>query len=91
MTLYQMKRLAALIAVVLVIGGGGLGTVGYLTYKLITKPDSTVKYTIYAADKTYHANEFTVTGNTIYFRDCVNNKNVCINGQYTLIYERGDD
>lgn len=44
------------------------------------------KYTIYAAEHIYHTNEFNISGNTIYFRD-VNKKNVCINGNYTLIYE----
>ena len=47
------------------------------------------KYTIYAADKVYHCNQFNVTGNTIYFKD-VAKKNVCINGNYTLIYETKD-
>lgn len=47
------------------------------------------KYTIYAADKVYHCNQFDVSGNTIYFKD-VNKKNVCINGNYTLIYETED-
>ena len=47
------------------------------------------KYTIYAAEKTYHCNQFVVTGRTIYFKD-VNGKNVCINGEYTLIYETKD-
>jgi hypothetical protein len=49
-------------------------------------PNPPSKYTIYAADHVYHTNEFNVSGNTIYFRD-VNKKNVCINGNYTLIYE----
>lgn len=51
-------------------------------------PDKS-KYTIYAADKVYHCNEFQVSGTTIYFRD-TNKKNVCINGNYTLIYETED-
>ena len=51
-------------------------------------PDKS-KYTIYAADKVYHCNEFVVSGTTIYFRD-TNKKNVCINGNYTLIYETED-
>lgn len=49
-------------------------------------PDKPAKYTIYAADRVYHCNQFNVTGRTIYFRD-TNKKNVCINGDYTLIYE----
>ena len=52
-------------------------------------PNPKTKYTIYAADKVYHCNQFDVTGNTIYFKD-VNKKNVCINGNYTLIYETED-
>lgn len=44
------------------------------------------KYTVYAADKVYYCNEFNVSGNTIYFKDS-HKKNVCINGNYTLIYE----
>ena len=49
-------------------------------------PDKPAKYTIYAADRVYHCNQFNVAGRTIYFRD-TNKKNVCINGDYTLIYE----
>lgn len=45
------------------------------------------KYTIYAANKTYHTDNFQTAGQTIYFRD-VHKKNVCITGQYTLIYEK---
>lgn len=48
------------------------------------------KYTIYAANKIYYCNEFQVTGNTIYFRD-TEKRNVCINGNYTLIYEREEE
>lgn len=47
------------------------------------------KYVIYAADKVYRCNEFQVSGTTIYFKDS-RNKNVCINGNYTLIYETED-
>lgn len=54
----------------------------------LLKPDNS-KYTIYAADKVYHCNEFQVSGNTIYFKD-IRKKNVCINGNYTLIYETED-
>lgn len=49
-------------------------------------PDKPAKYTIYAADRVYKCNQFNVSGRTIYFKD-VNKKNVCINGDYTLIYE----
>jgi cbb3-type cytochrome oxidase cytochrome c subunit len=52
-------------------------------------PNPQTKYTIYAADKVYHCNEFQVSGNTIYFKD-TRKKNVCINGNYTLIYETED-
>lgn len=52
-------------------------------------PTPQSKYTIYAADKVYHCNEFNVSGNTIYFKDS-RKKNVCINGNYTLIYETED-
>jgi hypothetical protein len=52
-------------------------------------PSPPHKYVIYAADKVYYCNEFTVTGNTIYFRDS-RKKNVCIHGNYTLIYETED-
>lgn len=47
------------------------------------------KYVVYAANRTYYCNEFQVSGTTIYFRDS-NKKNVCINGNYTLIYETED-
>ncbi len=90
MTAHQMKRLIALVLILIVIGGGGLFALGYTTYYLFTKPKDS-KYIIYAADKKYHANEFTVTGRTIYFKDCLSNKNVCINGEYTLIYEKSED
>jgi hypothetical protein len=49
-------------------------------------PDKPAKYTIYAADRVYHCNQFNVAGRTIYFQD-TNKKNICINGDYTLIYE----
>lgn len=49
-------------------------------------PNTDSKYVIYAADKVYRCNEFQVSGNTIYFKD-IHKKNVCINGNYTLIYE----
>lgn len=52
--------------------------------------DGPAKYTIYAADKLYYCNEFNVSGNTIYFKD-LRKKNVCINGNYTLIYETEED
>ncbi len=45
------------------------------------------KYIIYAAQRTYRTNNFQTYGRTIYFKD-VNNKNVCITGDYTLIYEK---
>lgn len=45
------------------------------------------KYIIYAADRRYEANEFNVSGKTIYFKDARSKHNVCINGEYTLIYE----
>lgn len=48
------------------------------------------KYVISAANRTYYTNQFTVTGNTIYFQD-VDKKNVCITGQYTLIYEKDSE
>ena len=63
--------------------------IAFVTFvKLISLfiPDKPAKYTIYAADRVYHCNQFNVTGRTIYFRD-TNKKNVCINGDYTLIYE----
>lgn len=47
----------------------------------------TNKYIIYAAERRYETNEFNVSGNTIYFKDARSKHNVCINGQYTLIYE----
>jgi len=47
------------------------------------------KYVVYAANRTYYCNEFQVSGTTIYFRDS-RKKNVCINGNYTLIYETED-
>ena len=49
-------------------------------------PDKPAKYTVYAADRIYHCNQFNVSGRTIYFTD-TNKKNICINGDYTLIYE----
>lgn len=49
-----------------------------------TKP---AKYIIYAADRRFEANQFNVCGRTIYFKDVRTNNNVCINGEYTLIYE----
>jgi hypothetical protein len=52
-------------------------------------PSTDSKYIIYAADKVYRCNEFQVSGNTIYFKD-IHKKNVCINGNYTLIYETED-
>lgn len=52
-------------------------------------PNTKTKYTIYAADKVYHCNEFVISGTTIYFKDS-RKKNVCINGEYTLIYETED-
>ncbi len=48
--------------------------------------DPSGKYTIYAADRVYYCNQFQVAGRTIYFKD-TDDKNVCINGDYTLIYE----
>jgi len=63
--------------------------IAFVTFvKLISlfTSDKPAKYTIYAADRVYHCNQFNVTGRTIYFRD-TNKKNVCINGDYTLIYE----
>lgn len=53
---------------------------------LVANFQSKAKYTIYAADHIYHTNQFNVSGNTIYFRD-IDKTNVCINGNYTLIYE----
>jgi hypothetical protein len=47
------------------------------------------KYVVHAANRTYYCNEFQVSGTTIYFRD-TDKKNVCINGNYTLIYETED-
>ena len=47
------------------------------------------KYVIYAANRTYYCSQFHVSGNTIYFKDS-NKKNVCINRNYTLIYETED-
>lgn len=52
---------------------------------VLTEPRG--KYVIKAGERTYYCNKFTVTGNTIYFTD-VNKSNVCISGQYTLIYEK---
>jgi len=44
------------------------------------------KYTVYAAGRHYSCNQFQITGNTIYFTD-TEHHNVCISGQFTLIYE----
>jgi len=63
--------------------------VSFIRLIAIFVPNPQTKYTIYAADKVYHCNEFQVSGNTIYFRD-TRKKNVCINGNYTLIYETED-
>jgi hypothetical protein len=52
-------------------------------------PNTKTKYVVYAADKVYRCNEFRVSGNTIYFKDS-RKKNICINGNYTLIYETED-
>ncbi len=65
---------------------GLLVVVTFFRMTVLFIPNTPSKYTIYAADHVYHTNEFNVSGNTIYFRD-VNKKNVCINGNYTLIYE----
>ena len=67
--------------------------IAFITFvKLISlfTSDKPAKYTIYAADKVYYCNEFNVSGNTIYFKDN-RKKNVCINGNYTLIYETEDN
>lgn len=45
------------------------------------------KFIIYAADRRYETNQFNVSGKTIYFSDARTKHNVCINGEYTLIYE----
>lgn len=45
------------------------------------------KYIIHAANKTYYADNFQTFGRTIYFKD-VHDKNVCVTGEYTLIYEK---
>jgi hypothetical protein len=65
---------------------GLLAVVTFVRMIALFIPNTKSKYTIYAADKVYHCNEFQVSGNTIYFRDS-RKKNVCINGNYTLIYE----
>ena len=44
------------------------------------------KYHIYTANKHYTCNHFQISGSTIYFTD-VNGNNVCISGDFTLIYE----
>lgn len=67
----------------------GMLLITFVTFvKLISlfTSNEPAKYTIYAADRIYHCNQFNVSGRTIYFRD-TNKKNVCINGDYTLIYE----
>lgn len=47
------------------------------------------KYHVYAAGKHYQCNHFQVSGKTIYFADTHGN-NVCIVGDYTLVYERNE-
>lgn len=68
---------------------GLLIVVSFIRLIALFVPNPQTKYTIYAADKVYHCNEFQVSGNTIYFKD-TRKKNVCINGNYTLIYETED-
>jgi hypothetical protein len=66
-----------------------MGVIAVVTFVRVVAlfiPNTDSKYVIYAADRVYRCNEFQVSGNTIYFKD-IHKKNVCINGNYTLIYE----
>lgn len=68
---------------------GLIAVVSFIRLIALFVPNTKAKYVIYAADKVYYCNEFQVSGTTIYFRDS-RKKNVCINGNYTLIYETED-
>ena len=78
----KTKLYGLMTAIVIVPVGFVIGII-YLIYEA-NLPEG--KYTIYAANKTYHADNFQTFGRTIYFRD-KHKKNVCITGEYTLIYE----
>ena len=53
-------------------------------------PRDKAKYQIYAVGRYWDTNHFQVSGNTVYFTS-TDGKNVCIVGDYTLIYEREND
>lgn len=48
------------------------------------------KYKIQAGDSVYYCNDFTVSGNSIYFKDS-DHHNIVISGQYTLIYDKPEE
>lgn len=59
----------------------------FLAIGILIGPADRGKYRIYAAGQAWSTNHFQVSGNTVYFTS-TDDKNVCIVGDYTLIYER---
>lgn len=71
--------MAAIVAIPVLIVAG-------FTVLIYEATSDEAKYIIYAGNRTYYADNFQTFGRTIYFRD-IHKKNVCITGEYTLIYE----